>query len=260
MSRLLEITLLGTGTSQGIPVIGCSCPVCLSGDPKDKRLRTSAFIQSGDTGIVIDIGPDFRQQMLTRQINDVHAVLVTHEHNDHVSGLDDIRPINFLHHRDIPVYAQTRTIDELHRRFFYAFDPAYHYPGKPRVHSILVDPVKAFQIGDVRVTPVLVDHGGMDVLGFRIGGLAYITDAKTIPNAEMDKLQDLDLLILNALRHESHESHLTLDEAVQLCEELQPRQCYLTHISHAMGLHKEVTRELPPHIQLGYDGLKIKVA
>lgn len=260
VSRPLEITLLGTGTSQGIPVIGCQCPVCQSDDPKDKRLRTSAFIRSGDTGIVIDIGPDFRQQMLTQQIDDVHAVLITHEHNDHVSGLDDIRPINFLHRRDMPVYAQARTIDELHRRFFYAFDPAYHYPGKPRVHSIPVDPEHAFQVGEVKVTPVLVDHGGMEVLGFRFGGLAYITDAKTIPNAEMDKLKGLDILILNALRHQPHESHLTLEEAVSLCRELQPAQCYLTHISHAMGLHHEVDRELPPHIHLGYDGLTIKVA
>ncbi len=260
VSLPLEITLLGTGTSQGIPVIGCHCPVCQSGDPKDRRLRTSAFIRCGDTAIVIDIGPDFRQQMLAQEIDDVHAVLITHEHNDHVSGLDDIRPINFLHQRDMPVYAHPRTIQELHRRFFYAFDPAYQYPGKPRVHSVPIDPQYDFQIGDIHVKPVLVDHGGMDVLGFRIGTLAYVTDAKVIPDASMDQLKNLDVLVLNALRKRKHDSHLTLVEAIELCEALQPKQCYLTHISHDMGLHQDVSRDLPPNIHLGYDGLTIKVA
>lgn len=255
----LQITLLGTGTSQGIPVIGCTCKVCRSTNKRNQRLRTAAFIQAGSYGLAIDIGPDFRRQMLDNSIDNVHAVLLTHEHNDHISGLDDIRPINFLHHRDIPMYGGNRTISEMHRRFYYAFDPAYHYPGKPVVHSVVIDD-QPFNIGDITVLPILVDHGDMPIFGYRIGSMAYITDAKTIPPAGRDQLRDLDVLILNALRFEPHLTHLNIEEALMLCDDLEPKQCYLTHISHEMGLEEEVNAMLPAHIRLGYDGQTIKIA
>jgi len=255
----LQITLLGTGTSQGIPVIGCKCKVCHSPDTKNQRLRTAAFIQAGDYGVAIDIGPDFRRQMLDNHIDNVHAVLLTHEHNDHISGLDDIRPINFLHHRDIPFYGGSRTISEMHRRFYYAFDKAYHYPGKPVVHSIVIDE-QPFTIGDIPILPIMIDHGDMPIFGYRIGSLAYITDAKTIPPASREQLFGLDVLILNALRFKPHLTHLNIEEALKVCEELQPKQCFLTHISHEMGLQEEVNAMLPAHIRLGYDGQTIKLA
>lgn len=259
MSGPLRITLLGTGTSQGIPVIGCKCKVCTSADSKDQRLRTAAFIQAGETGLAIDIGPDFRRQMLANDLQNVHAVLLTHEHNDHISGLDDIRPINFLYHRDIPIYGGQRTLSEMHRRFYYAFDPDYQYPGKPRVHSITVEDNTPFAIGDHTILPIVVDHGDMAIYGYRIGPLAYITDAKTIPASSKKDLQGLEVLILNALRFEPHLTHLNVEEAIALCDELNPRVCYLTHISHEMGLQADVNAMLPENIRLGYDGLCINL-
>jgi phosphoribosyl 1,2-cyclic phosphate phosphodiesterase len=255
----LQITLLGTGTSQGIPVIGCTCKVCLSSDPRDQRLRTAAFIKAGEVGLIIDIGPDFRRQMLDQKITDVHAILLTHEHNDHISGLDDIRPINFLYKRDIPIYGGKRTLSEMERRFYYAFDPQYHYPGKPRVTAIEIgnDP---FRVKDVSIMPVSIDHGDMMIYGFRIGSLAYVTDAKTISASSKELLHGLDVLILNALRFKPHTTHLNIEEAIELCLELKPRQCYITHISHEMGLHAEVDAMLPEHMHLGYDGLTISVS
>jgi len=258
--RPLQITLLGTGTSQGIPVIGCKCKVCTSSDVRDQRLRTAAFIQAGDTGLAMDIGPDFRRQMIANNLQNVHAVLLTHEHNDHISGLDDIRPINFLYHRDIPIYGSQRTISEMHRRFYYAFDQDYQYPGKPRVHSIILEDYTAFTIGGNTIMPILVDHGDMVIYGYRIGPLAYITDAKTIPPESKKDLQGLEVLILNALRFEPHLTHLNVEEAIALCDELKPRVCYLTHISHEMGLHAEVNAMLPENIRLAYDGLYIKLS
>ena len=190
----------------------------------------------------------------------VHAVLLTHEHNDHISGLDDIRPINFIYHRDIPIYGGQRTLSEMHRRFYYAFDDDYQYPGKPRVHSKRVDDHIPFVIGENKIIPILVDHGDMAIYGYRIGPLAYITDAKTIPAESKKDLQGLEVLILNALRFEPHLTHLNVEEAIALCDELKPRTCYLTHISHEMGLHAEVNAMLPENIRLGYDGLCIKLS
>ena len=258
MNDLLEITLLGTGTSQGIPVIGCNCKTCQSTDPRDKRTRTAAFVQSGATGLAIDLGPDFRRQMLDNNISNVHAVLLTHEHNDHISGLDDIRPINFLYKREIPIYGAARSLLEIKRRFIYAFDPDYAYPGKPRVTGVVIND-DAFQIGDSIIQPIPVDHGDLAIYGFRIGGLAYITDAKTIPENGKLLLSNLKVLILNALRFEPHETHLNIAEAIALINELKPERCYLTHISHDIGLHEEINKILPEGIQLGYDGLRIKV-
>lgn len=259
MNGSLQITLLGTGTSQGIPVIGCRCKVCISADTRDQRLRTAAFVQAGDTGLAIDIGPDFRRQMLDNHLQNVHAVLLTHEHNDHISGLDDIRPVNFLYQRNIPMYGGARTLSELHRRFYYAFDTDYHYPGKPLVHTVLIDD-SPFKFGEIGIRPIPVEHGDMAVYGYRIGSLAYITDAKTIPPGSMAELKDLDVLILNALRFQPHATHLNIEEAIAICDVLKPGQCYLTHISHEMGLHAEVDAQLPENIHLGYDGLCIKVA
>ncbi|HZV68243.1 MAG TPA: MBL fold metallo-hydrolase [Saprospiraceae bacterium] len=259
MNSILEITLLGTGTSQGIPVIGCNCPVCTSSDPRDKRLRTAAFIQAGETGLAIDLGPDFRMQMLNNNLSDVHAVLLTHEHNDHISGLDDIRPINFRYKRNIPIYGSARSLGEIKRRFFYAFDPDYLYPGKPHVTGIVIndDP---FEINDISIIPIPVDHGDLPIYGFRIGDLAYITDAKRIPEKSRKLLQNLDTLILNALRIEPHEAHLNIDEAIEIVKELKPRQCFLTHISHASGLHADIDKFLPDGIKLGFDGMRLRLS
>ncbi len=258
LNPALEITLLGTGTSQGIPVIGCMCKVCKSSDSRDKRTRTAAFIEADGTGIAIDLGPDFRQQMLANSLSNVQAVLLTHEHNDHISGLDDIRPINFLYKRDIPIYGSARSLLEIHRRFIYAFDPEYHYPGKPRVSSVIIND-NPFNIGNIEITPIPIDHGDLAIYGFRIGKFAYITDAKTIPETSKSLLRDLDVLILNALRFEPHETHLNMEEAILVIKELMPKQCYLIHISHDTGLHAEIDPILPEGIRLGYDGLKIKL-
>ena len=258
MNPTLEITLLGTGTSQGIPVIGCPCKVCASTDPRDKRLRTAAFIQANDIGLAIDLGPDFRSQMLNNGISNVHAVLLTHEHNDHISGLDDIRPINYRYKRNIPIYGSKRSIDEIHSRFAYAFDPEYKYPGKPYVSSILIDD-HPFTIEDVHIIPIPIDHGDMPIYGFRIGDLAYITDAKRISEKSMNLLRNLDILVLNALRFEPHVAHLNIEEAVAIVRELKPGQCYLTHISHDTGLHADIDAILPEGIKLGYDGLHLKL-
>ena len=258
MSTPVQITLLGTGTSQGIPVIGCNCKVCKSTDPRDKRLRTAAYISTAGTGLAIDLGPDFRQQMLANDISDVHAVLLTHEHNDHISGLDDIRPINFLYKRDIPIYGAARSLLEVHRRFFYAFDTDYYYPGKPRVSQVILHDAP-FTIGDTEILPIPIDHGDMSILGYRIGNLAYVTDAKTIPKSSMALLEGLDVLILNALRFEPHATHLNFEEAIAIVNQLNPVRCYLTHISHEAGLHAEVDKILPEGISLGYDGLKISI-
>ena len=254
MTPTLRLRLLGTGTSQGIPVIGCRCAVCRSTDPRDNRLRTAAMFEVGDVRIAVDMGPDFRQQMLRAGIDDVRAVLITHEHNDHVSGLDDLRPINFLHNRDIPVYGLSRVLDDIRGRFAYAFDDAYIYPGKPRVITRTVED-SAFTVENVTVTPLPADHGGLPVLGYRIGSAAYLTDVKTLPPATLDRLEGLDVLVLNALRRRPHPTHLNIDEACALAERLRPRRCILTHISHDMGLHADVSGSLPAGVELGFDGL-----
>lgn len=259
MKTQREIILLGTGTSQGIPVIGCHCKVCTDTDPRNKRLRTAAFIKAGELGIAIDTGPDFRRQMLDNNIDDVHAVLLTHEHNDHISGLDDIRPINFLHQRNIPIYGHPRTMSEMRKRFYYAFDENNPYPGKPRVHGVEIEPIPFF-IGDTLITPIPVDHGDMEIYGYRIGDMAYITDVKRIPDSSVEWLRGLEVLVLDALRFEPHATHFNVEEAIHLFEQVRPAACYLTHISHEMGLYGEVGQRLPLHMHLGYDGLRIPFA
>ena len=252
----MTVTILGTGTSQGVPVIGCDCLVCRSDDPRDKRLRTAALLQAGGQHIAIDCGPDFRQQILRTGIHSLDAILLTHEHNDHIIGLDDVRPFNFMNWSDMPVYATGRVLSELRRRFAYVFDE-HPYPGAPMIQLREISKEHPFSVGGLRVTPVEVMHGRLPVLGFRVGAFAYLTDVRTISEAEMEKLYDLDVLVLSALHHREHHSHLNLEQALALIERLQPQRAYLTHMSHRMGRHAEINPTLPSGVELGYDGLQI---
>lgn len=254
--KSLQLTLLGTGTSQGVPVIGCDCEVCQSKHDKDNRLRSSVLFEKGNTAVVIDTGPDFRQQMLRCRLQKLDAVVFTHEHKDHVAGLDDVRAYNFKWQMDMPIYAHPRVINALQREYHYAFHEK-KYPGVP---SFLINPIELsnFTIGDMEFTPIEVLHHQLPVLGFRVDDMAYITDAKTIQKDEMEKLFGLDVLVLNALRKETHLSHLTLEEALEWVELLQPKRTYFTHISHMLGKHEEVERMLPENVFLAYDGLQLR--
>lgn len=251
------VTLLGTGTSQGVPVIGCTCDVCRSIDFRDKRLRTSVHIQVDQVSLVIDTGPDFRQQMLRERIHTLDAVLFTHEHKDHTAGLDDIRAYNFKQNRDMPVYGRQRVLDSLRNDFAYAF-AEFKYPGIPQMVLHEIDG-QAFTVSGVPITPIEVIHHKLPVLGFRIGDFSYITDANQIPESEFQKLKGSKVIVFDALQHEPHLSHFTLSEAVAILTELQPEQAYITHISHRMGLHSDVNKTLPPFIRLGYDGQRIEL-
>jgi len=252
----LKITFLGTGTSQGVPVIGCRCHGCTSEDQKDKRLRSSILVETGDLVLVIDTGPDFRQQMLSAGVSHLDAVLFTHEHRDHIAGLDDIRSFNFIQKAPMDVFAETRVLRALQSGFPYVFAEK-KYPGIPQVivHTISTAP---FRIGSLEVIPVRLMHYRLPVLGFRIGDVAYLTDANFISEPEKEKLKGIKILIVNALRREKHISHFTLSEAVALIEEIRPDQGYLTHISHQMGRTAEFSKELPEGISAAYDGLVLE--
>ncbi len=254
----MEITFLGTGTSQGVPMIGCPCNVCNSPDPHDKRLRSSVMIENNSSRIVIDIGPDFRQQMLREKVNSLDAVIFTHEHKDHIAGLDDVRAFNYIHKKPMDVYASERVQTALQREFFYIFS-GLNYPGIPRIlmHTIHEQP---FTAGGFRIIPVPVMHLDLPVLGFRIGGFSYITDANFIDDASKEIIKNSEVLVLNSLRKEKHVSHFNLAEAVKLVEELSPQKAFLTHISHQLGKHEDVNKELPSNIRCAYDGLKIQLA
>lgn len=253
----MKITILGTGTSQGVPVIGCKCHICQSTDKKDKRLRTSVFIETRDKKILIDTSPDFRQQMLNAQINDLDGILYTHEHRDHIAGLDDVRAFNFLHNKSIDIYAEERVIKALKSIFSYSFADK-KYPGVPRLnmHSINESP---FYIDQIKIIPVRAFHYKLPVLGFRIGDFTYITDANYIDAAEKKKIIGTKHLVINALRKKKHISHYNLSEAIDVVKEISPKRAYLTHISHQMGLHAEVNSSLDKNINLAYDGQVIEL-
>lgn len=253
----MKVTFLGTGTSQGIPVIGCQCPVCQSTNSKDTRLRSSVFIETDSANLVIDTGPDFRQQMLNNKIRKVDAVLFTHGHKDHTAGFDDIRAFNYITRKAMDVYADKRVEEVLKRDFFYCFDD-FKYPGVPDLDLHIFDN-ENFYVNEQLIVPVSVLHYKLPVFGFRVNDFTYITDANSIAEEEKEKIRGSKVLVLNALRRESHISHFTLDEAVDMAQELGVEQTYLTHLSHQMGLHDEVDNELPAGVNIAYDGLTIEL-
>ncbi len=253
----MKVTFLGTGTSQGVPVIGCRCEVCRSLDFRDKRLRTSVLVETGNTTIVIDTGPDFRQQMLRLSVRKLDAVLLTHSHKDHIAGLDDVRAFNFLQNRDMPVYGTAPTLARITEEFYYAFSQN-PYPGVPRLTKITFDDTP-FEIEGTPVVPIRVMHHRMPVAGFRIGDFTYITDANLIPEEEREKIDGTRVLVINALQRDSHISHFTLSQALEVIGELKVPQAYLTHISHKLGLHAQVQKELPDHVSPAFDGLELSI-
>lgn len=253
----MEITFLGTGTSQGIPIIGSDHPVCLSDNPKDKRLRVSVLITWNNFNILIDCGPDFRQQMLANNVKKLDAIFYTHEHNDHTAGLDDIRPF-FFRQGDIPVYAHERVLEALHKRFDYIFKSENKYPGAPGVEENIITN-EPFNFKGLTVTPIDFMHNRLQVFGFRMEDFAYLTDLKSIEDKEVEKLRDLKVLVVSALRVQPHHSHFNLEEALEFIERVQPETAYLTHISHMLGFHHEVEDKLPENVHLAYDNLKITI-
>jgi|SRR6476661_1881663 len=255
----MTVTFLGTGTSSGVPMIGCTCAVCRSLDYRDKRLRVSVHLAVEGRSLVIDSGPDFRQQMLRAGVQHLDALLFTHEHKDHTAGLDDIRAFNFRQQQDMPLYAEPRVLAQLQQEFAYIF-AEHKYPGIPRVvlHPIERDDAP-FDVLGLAVQPLRAMHHRLPVLGFRIGGFCYLTDANHLSAETLEQLRDADVIVLNALRREQHISHFTLAQAIEILEEVKPRRAYLTHISHQLGRHAEVEKELPGWIRLAYDGLKVEV-
>ena len=253
----MVITLLGTGTSSGVPMIGCQCAVCRSVDFRDKRLRTSAHVQVAGKSFVIDTGPDFRQQVLRLNLLNLDAVLFTHEHKDHTAGLDEVRAYNFRSGQDMPIYGRATVLAQLEREFAYIF-AEHKYPGTPHIitHEITNAP---FAVQGVPIIPIEVMHHKLPVFGYRIGDFTYLTDLNYISDSELEKIYGTRVLILDALRPEPHLSHFALTEALALVERIRPERTYLTHISHQMGLHREVNQTLPPGVKLGYDGLVIEV-
>ena len=254
----MKVYFLGTGTSQGIPVIGSNHSVCLSDNPKDKRLRVSVLIHTEDTSIVIDCGPDFRQQMLSSKCKKVDAILFTHEHADHTAGIDDIRPYNFKQGK-VPIYAHSRVLENLKKRFDYIFETENRYPGAPLVDAKEVVNNVPFKIGDINVIPVNAYHANLQVFGYRMDNLAYLTDVKTIEPEEIQKIKGVDILVINALREEPHHSHFCLQEALDFVTLVQPKKTYFTHISHLLGFHDVVEKKLPPNVFLAYDNLEISI-
>ena len=253
---MFKITFLGTGTSQGIPIIGSRHPVCLSQNLKDKRLRSSVLVQWKNYNYIIDCGPDFRQQMLKNNCTHLDGIIFTHEHADHTSGLDDIRPY-FFRQGDIPIYGTQRVVENLNHRFDYILNSQNKYPGAPTVKVQIISKNNNFSIGNQIVTPVEVMHNSLSVMGYRIGGFSYLTDVKYINADQMEKVKNSEVLVLNALRIESHPTHLNLEEALDLVEELKPKKAYFTHISHLLGFHDEVSKNLPKNVHLAYDNLQI---
>ncbi|RKD14521.1 MBL fold metallo-hydrolase [Pelobium manganitolerans] len=251
----MKITFLGTGTSQGVPVIACGCEVCQSANPRDKRLRSSILISSDEKNVIIDTGPDFRQQMLRYNVQHLDAVVFTHAHKDHVAGLDDIRAFNFKQKAAMDIYATPEVEESLKREFYYIFSE-FKYPGIPQINIHHIGN-KDFEIGDLHFTPIEVMHYKLPVLGFRVKDFTYITDAKTVSDAEFEKIKGTKILVINALQKEAHISHFTFDEAIAFAQKVGASQTYFTHISHRLGRHEDVSKELPAGINLAYDGLVV---
>jgi len=254
----MKITFLGTGTSQGVPLIGCRCEVCTSIDARDKRLRCSVMVEDGESVFVIDSGPDFRQQMLREKVTRLDAIIFTHEHKDHIAGLDDVRAFNYLNSKHMDVYANVRVQEALKREFHYIFSNS-DYPGIPKINLHTIHDTVPFQVRETSFIPVEALHYKLPVLGYRIGNFSYVTDANYIADSEKAKLKNSEVLVLNALRRESHVSHFSLDEALQMIEELKPGKAYLIHLSHQMGRHADIEKDLPAHVRCAYDGLQLQV-
>lgn len=258
MDDMMTITFLGTGTSQGIPVIGSDHPVCLSTDPRDKRLRVSVLISWKNFNYVVDCGPDFRQQMLTNSVTKLNGILFTHEHADHTAGIDDIRPF-FFRQGDIPIYAHERVINSLNRRFDYIFADENRYPGAPAVKVTQVINNQNIELGGLEVIPVEAYHNRLQVFGYRFGDFVYLTDVKSVEEAEIKKIMGAKVLVVNALREEPHHSHFNLEEALAFAKKVGAEKTYFTHISHILGFHEEVEKKLPKNVFLAYDNLKLKI-
>lgn len=254
----MRVTFLGTGTSQGVPVIACECEVCKSGDKYNKRLRVSILIEIDEKVIIVDTGPDFRFQMLRAGVKKLDAILYTHEHKDHVAGLDDVRAFNHKQQSEIDIYAHPRVQEALRQEFHYVFS-GNNYPGIPRLKLNDVSEGESFQAAGVDIIPISVMHYLLPVFGFRIGDFTYITDAKTISSEEKNKIKGSKILVINALQKESHISHLTFDEAIALAAEIGAEKTYFTHISHKLGFHSEVSKQLPKDVFLAYDGLELDI-
>ncbi len=252
----MKITFLGTGTSQGVPIIGCKCKVCISSDPRDNRLRTSVLLRTESKTMIIDTGPDFRYQMLREQVLNLDAILYTHPHRDHIAGLDDVRALNFIHRKYMEIYAEESVLNEIRVNFSYAFSDVY--AGRPRLNMNNITN-RPFCIDDLEVVPVRMMHDALPILGFRIHDVCYLTDASSISKEEKKKIKNSKILIVNALRKQRHPTHFNLEQALYLIREMDPDRAYLTHISHQMGLHHEVSEELPENVFLAFDGLSIDV-
>ena len=253
----MEIIFLGTGTSQGVPVVACHCAVCQRGTAKDNRLRSSVLVRAKGKTIVVDAGPDFRQQLLRERVNTLDAVLITHRHKDHIAGLDDVRSFNWFTGKAMPVYATPKDQERIIQEFSYAFSENA-YPGVPQFNLVNINEAN-FSIGEIEIQPLKILHMKMTVIGFRIGDFAYLTDTNYIPAEILARLSDCRVVVVSALRHEKHVSHYTLDEAVKVLEFLRPEKGYLTHLSHLMGFHEDVEKGLPDFISVAYDGLRIEI-